>query len=103
MPILNGFEATERIRAMKGKSNERQSWKINGHIPIFAVSASLNESQYDFMRQLGIDGWILKPIDFPRMSKLLLEITDLAQRQSDLYSPDYDWEEGGWITEAVGR
>lgn len=103
MPILNGFEATERIRAMQDKANERHSWKINGRIPIFAVSASLVESQYEFMRHLGIDGWILKPIDFPRMGKLLCGITDLTQRQADFYTPGYDWEKGGWITEAISK
>ncbi|KAF9013357.1 hypothetical protein BDQ17DRAFT_1386916 [Cyathus striatus] len=71
MPILNGFEATRRIRDLEKSTVgsppiKRLSHILNGRIPIFAVSASLFEHQRDELFEHGMDGWILKPIDFKR-------------------------------------
>ncbi|EPQ54663.1 hypothetical protein GLOTRDRAFT_116494 [Gloeophyllum trabeum ATCC 11539] len=106
MPILNGFEATKRIREFEqGLSplqrpslSSRQSHQLNGRVPIFAVSASLMESQRPTMVKLGIDGWILKPIDFKRLKTILKGVTDLQQRAADIYKPGCNWETGGWLS-----
>jgi CheY-like chemotaxis protein len=111
MPILNGFEATEGVRAMEQADEKpteslparptvqrRRSHQLNGRIPIFAVSASLREDQRDQMQGLGLDGWILKPVDFRRLFMILKGITDTEQREKDLYDPKRDWEFGGWLT-----
>ena len=103
MPLLNGYEATERIRAVErdGKNpRDRLSQQLNGRIPIFAVSASLFEVQREEMYQLGMDGWILKPIDFKRLRVILRGVTDLSQREKDVYRPGGNWEHGGWLTQA---
>ena len=74
MPLLNGFEATERIRGFeqtRESNSHRASHKINGRIPIFAVSASLFEDQQEELLKLGFDGWILKPIDLIALSEAL--------------------------------
>ncbi|KZT67110.1 histidine kinase [Daedalea quercina L-15889] len=100
MPLLNGFEATERIRGLEQtRSNDfrRTSHKINGRIPIFAVSASLFEDQQEELFKLGFDGWILKPIDFKRLRVILRGVVDTAQRAKDVYQPNYNWEVGGWL------
>ncbi|KAL1712701.1 phytochrome-like protein [Schizophyllum commune] len=105
MPILNGFEATERIREVEKKdaadgdptSNRLVSFRLNGRIPIFAVSASLQEQQYEELKNYGLDGWILKPINFKRLSTIMHGIVDIHQRQSDLYRPGHVWENGGWL------
>ncbi|KDQ11477.1 hypothetical protein BOTBODRAFT_35351 [Botryobasidium botryosum FD-172 SS1] len=102
MPILNGFEATERIRELEKSyapsvDDMRQSLRLNGRIPIFAVSASLLERQRQDMSDLGMDGWILKPINFSRLTGILKGITDLSQRQNVMYYPGYNWENGGWL------
>lgn len=104
MPILDGFEATERIREFEKTERSaslfrRLSQKLNGRIPIFAVSASLIEQQYDELCDLGMDGWILKPIDFKRLDIILKGVTDLSQRNLDLYRPGCSWEIGGWLVE----
>jgi CheY-like chemotaxis protein len=106
MPILNGFEATVKIRKFEtdsidpaGKSR-RLSYELNGRIPIFAVSASLRESQREDMLNLGMDGWILKPIDFKRLRGILSGITDSTQRSQDVYNPGCSWEKGGWLHQA---
>ncbi|GBE85224.1 histidine kinase [Sparassis crispa] len=101
MPLLNGYEATERIRMMEEKRNGvpyRLSHKLNGRIPIFAVSASLYETRREEMYNRGLDGWILKPIDFKRLRVLLRGVIDISQRQKDVYHPGCSWETGGWLT-----
>jgi len=104
MPILDGFEATKQIRALEQNSahcpteeTNRTSQRLNGRIPIFAVSASLAENQREAMLRLGLDGWILKPIDFKRLSTILRGITDSTERVACLYHPGCNWEAGGWL------
>ncbi|KAI0320183.1 hypothetical protein OF83DRAFT_1053619 [Amylostereum chailletii] len=102
MPILNGFEATERIRELEVSSLpklERTSHLLNGRIPIFAVSASLLERQRDELSEIGIDGWILKPIDFKRLRLILQGVTDSEQRAREEYKAGASggWELGGWL------
>ncbi|KAJ7134984.1 hypothetical protein C8R43DRAFT_894662 [Mycena crocata] len=104
MPILDGYQATERIRALE-KSNpsgddSRLSHRLNGgHIPIFAVSASLQEHKREELASYGIDGWILKPIDFKRLKVILNGVVDPAQRERDIYRPGCSWEAGGWLVD----
>ncbi|KAK7048150.1 ATP-binding cassette transporter [Favolaschia claudopus] len=102
MPILNGYEATERIRdlekATPSAESPRRSHRHNGgHIPIFAVSASLQEERREEMINRGIDGWILKPIDFKRLKIILSGVTNRGQRETDIYQSGCSWEAGGWL------
>lgn len=104
MPLLNGFEAAQLIRDFEQKlvevvatQHRRPSHMLNGRIPIFAVSASLKEKQRAELLRHGLDGWILKPIDFKRLKTLLCGVTDPIQRQKDVYRPGYNWESGGWL------
>lgn len=107
MPILNGFGAAQRIRRIE-KANPlpldaiRPSTDLNNGIPIFAVSASLKESQREYMMEMGMNAWILKPIDFKRLRVLMRGVTDVEQRRLDVYKPGVNWEKGGWMREAVG-
>ena len=106
MPILNGFEAAKAIRESSspvaspesGAKPLRRSRYLNGgRMPIFAVSASLLERQRGEMLNYGMDGWILKPIDFKRLRKLLAGINSPKERNSAVYRPGCNWEEGGWF------
>ena len=106
MPILNGFEAAKRIREFEKVHADRveappvrKSRRLNGRVPIFAVSASLFERQRKEMIDYGVDGWILKPIDFKRLRLILKGITDPEQRKKDVYRPGCNWEDGGWLQE----
>lgn len=106
MPLLNGYEATERIRALEEQTKNpdpRLSHILNGRLPIFAVSASLYEEQRDDMYNLGMDGWILKPIDFKRLRLILRGVTDPSQREKDVYKSGRNWEVGGWLTKPKVR
>ena len=106
MPILNGFEAAQKIRDFEISENStgkyttsslRLSHQINGRIPIFAVSASLVEPQRHELLKYGMDGWILKPINFNRLHAIITGVTDPIQRRCDIYRPGYNWEAGGWL------
>ncbi|KAG6865509.1 hypothetical protein C0991_001939 [Blastosporella zonata] len=100
MPILNGFEATQKIRELERTSPApltRLSHRLNGRIPIFAVSASLAEKQHDELLRVGMDGWILKPIDFQRLGVIMKGVTDANQKALDVYRVGCSWEKGGWL------
>lgn len=103
MPLLNGYEATERVRGLEKdfEPPRRLSHRLNGRIPTFAVSASLLEEKRQEIIDFGIDGWILKPIDFQRLRLILQGITDPAQRLKDLYKEGRSWELGGWLRQGV--
>ncbi|KAL8728083.1 MAG: hypothetical protein Q9166_005608 [cf. Caloplaca sp. 2 TL-2023] len=100
MPIVDGLTSTKMIRSFekchpKGLMSERAAF--NSRIPIFAVSASLIEKECQKYIDAGFDGWILKPIDFQRLSVLLNGIVEEQTRKSCLYAPG-QWEKGGWFT-----
>jgi CheY-like chemotaxis protein len=101
MPIVDGLTSTKLIRAMEMSSEHKGHSTLAsrcGRIPIFAVSASLVEELRDTYIEAGFDGWILKPIDFKRLSTLLKGIFDAEMRKSCIYVPG-QWEKGGWFTE----
>lgn len=98
MPIVDGLTSTKLIRTFEkthpGSLSKRAS--PNGRCPIFAVSASLVEKELQTYLEAGFDGWILKPIDFKRLSVLLDGILDRGVRSTCLYEPG-KWEQGGWF------
>jgi hypothetical protein len=103
MPIVDGLSSTKMIRSIEASPEHRgysDLAKSNGRIPIFAVSASLVETEKHNYVDAGFDGWILKPIDFKRLATLLLGITEEATRRSCLYVPG-EWERGGWFHERL--
>jgi CheY-like chemotaxis protein len=101
MPIKDGFQATQGIREFEAsnplQSHSRPAITINGRIPIFAVSASLEPVQREYMESLGMDGWMLKPIDFKRMNVILKGITNPERRRQEAWEPGFSWESGGWL------
>ncbi|KAJ7274030.1 phytochrome-like protein [Mycena rebaudengoi] len=104
MPILDGYQATARIRALEKSTpmliGSQLSHRLNGgHIPIFAVSASLQERRRQELVDLGVDGWILKPINFKRLRIILEGVIDSVQRGLDVYYLGCNWEAGGWLVD----
>lgn len=99
MPIVDGLTSTKMIRSFeKSYPDEFLSKRaaLNGRIPVFAVSASLVEKECQKYIDAGFDGWILKPIDFKRLSILLLGIVEEDTREKCLYKSG-EWERGGWF------
>ena len=95
MPIVDGLGATKMIR------ESEQQEIANGttpapRIPIFAVSASLLEEHREMYMESGFDGWVMKPIDFQRVDRLLGGLRLPGVRREYVYEPGV-WEEGGWF------
>ena len=70
MPIMDGLEATERIRAA-----EKQTGK---HVPIVAMTANAFEEDRDRCREAGMDGYVAKPVTSKAIET---EITRVLQPQ----------------------
>jgi CheY-like chemotaxis protein len=101
MPIVDGLTATKMIRSFEkthpiNHLSDRAT--LNGRVPVFAVSASLVEKERQAYIDGGFDGWVLKPIDFKRLSILLCGIVEENTRKDCLYQPG-NWERGGWFAQ----
>ncbi|MDR0997171.1 MAG: response regulator [Zoogloeaceae bacterium] len=59
MPVLNGFDATERWRVME---MEGRSLKGNQRLPIVALTASAMEGDRERCLKAGMDDYLAKPI-----------------------------------------
>ena len=110
MPICNGQDACKRIRACESSREENNQLAnrpaahvLNGRIPIFAVSATLEFKMRQEMCNIGMDGWLLKPIDFGRLKSLMRGLTHLEQREQERWRPGRLWERGGWLSEPADR
>jgi CheY-like chemotaxis protein len=103
MPIVDGLTSTKMIRSFeKTHSSHRLSRRAaaNGRIPIIAVSASLVERERQIYVDAGFDAWILKPISFVRLEKLVKGIVNFSVRDECLYTPG-KWEAGGWFNKPL--
>ncbi len=99
MPIVDGLTSTKMIRSFEKTHPANQlsdRATLNGRVPVFAVSASLVEKEHQAYIDGGFDGWVLKPIDFKRLSVLLSGIVEEEVRKGCLYEPGA-WEKGGWF------
>ncbi|WOG83863.1 hypothetical protein DCAR_0103041 [Daucus carota subsp. sativus] len=66
MPIMNGFEATRRIR------EEEEHHGI--HKPIIALSAHTSDSEIRMMIQAGMDHHIPKPVNPTKLLQVIMDI-----------------------------
>lgn len=98
MPIVDGLTSTKMIRSYEKTHTNIYSprAKLCGRVPIIAVSASLIEKDRQQYIDAGFDAWILKPIAFDRLNKLMAAIVDRSVRKECLYQPGL-WEKGGWF------
>ncbi|KAI4943147.1 hypothetical protein J4E91_009587 [Alternaria rosae] len=98
MPIVDGLTSTKMIRSFEKLHTDIYSARaaFYGRVPIIAVSASLIERDRQRYIDAGFDAWILKPISFDRLNKLMAAIVDTDIRHDCLYQPG-EWEKGGWF------
>ena len=61
MPVMNGFEATERLRAMDEFRD----------VPVLALSASVTAEVEEKSRKAGANGFVAKPIDQDELIHLI--------------------------------
>jgi signal transduction histidine kinase/ActR/RegA family two-component response regulator len=76
MPIMDGLTATKEIR------------KLNQNIPIIALSANIMESEKKRIKDIGIDDYILKPIDIVTLYETLNKFIRLKQNIISVKSED---------------
>jgi CheY-like chemotaxis protein len=70
MPVMDGLEATRRIRALGGPASR---------VIIIALSASAMVDQVEACLEAGMDGHLAKPIN---RAQLLEKLTDVTQRRA---------------------
>jgi len=66
MPVMDGFEATRRIR-----SSERHKNAI-----ILAVTAAISDKDRKKCAQSGMNGFVTKPLEINRLNQVLKEIAN---------------------------
>lgn len=60
MPVLDGFKASEKIRAMPGR-----------YVPIIGITASASKDDYDKAMKSGMDELLIKPVDIDDIRSVL--------------------------------
>ncbi len=66
MPIMDGYEATRRIRKLPDKAA--------ANIPIIAMTANAFNEDKENAFKCGMNGFISKPIEIPKLKKVLSEV-----------------------------
>jgi CheY-like chemotaxis protein/anti-sigma regulatory factor (Ser/Thr protein kinase) len=66
MPVMDGYDAARAIRELKSKKLSR--------VPIIAMTANAFEEDRQRALESGMDGYISKPIDIPKLLEMLEEI-----------------------------
>lgn len=65
MPIMDGYEATKQIRRLPNEAL--------AHIPIIAITANAFSSDQEKAIACGMNGYLTKPLDIPKMTEVLNE------------------------------
>jgi two-component system sensor histidine kinase/response regulator len=79
MPIMDGLEATEKIRA-----NEKKSGR---HMAIVAMTANAFEEDRERCRQAGMDGYIAKPVSSKSIETEILRVMTAQENAEKLEAP----------------
>jgi CheY-like chemotaxis protein len=86
MPVMDGFEATKKIRELE-KKNKR-------HIPIVAMTANAMQGDRDACIQIGMDEYISKPVTIENLGRILNILLGINQPNAPsepaLRSEEYD-------------
>ena len=78
MPVMDGVEATRRLRSMDGP---------NARVPVIALTANVMEDQCRTYRAAGMNAEVPKPIDPQRLLAVIAELAR-AERKSLLLLPE---------------
>jgi PAS domain S-box-containing protein len=86
MPIMDGYEATRRLRG-------REISHHNSHIPIIALTAHADAGAREFCLSAGMDDYLSKPINPQELTKLLLRWLGPGDMQASSGFPQSDASE----------
>jgi two-component system sensor histidine kinase/response regulator len=75
MPVLNGLEATRRLRALCAP------WAVD--LPVLAMTASSRAEELDEAKNAGLDGHVGKPLDVNLLRNALLRWLPLQPMQDE--------------------
>jgi hypothetical protein len=70
--------------------------QVRDRIPIFAVSAGLDQHSQESLENAGFDGWLSKPIDFKKLG-LIMEGVMSRDARALAKSIAGDYVGGGWF------
>jgi len=91
MPVMDGFEATKRIREM------------DGDIPIIALTANAMKEDVEKTAEVGMNRHLNKPIDVISLYRVLLEYIpvreDISDMDEEVRRPDKERKDGEEIPE----
>ncbi len=79
MPVLDGYQATQRLRALP---DERAD------IPVIAVTAHAFEGERERIREAGIDGYLTKPVTLRALADTIAAYLPPAPSPSTAPPPD---------------
>jgi len=74
MPVMDGFEATERIRRLDSPRSRT---------PIIAVTASASAEDREACQRAGMNGFLAKPVSFNELVEALATVTRLGDDEHD--------------------
>jgi len=80
MPIMDGFEATRKVRIMEKGSGK--------HMPIIALTASALIGEKDDFLEAGMDDYIRKPLDIDELFKVINRFLKNKERSNESYLPN---------------
>ena len=75
LPIMDGFEATRKIRSMEMGMDERRP-RHSGRIPIVALTANTMQGDEEQCLQAGMDAFCRKPIEPPQLIDLIKQLVN---------------------------
>jgi PAS domain S-box-containing protein len=79
MPIMDGLEATERIRASEKKSGR--------HVAIVAMTANAFEEDRERCRRAGMDGYIAKPVSYKSIEMEIARVMAAQEKPEKVEVP----------------
>ncbi|XP_066310443.1 probable histidine kinase 4 isoform X1 [Miscanthus floridulus] len=81
MPEMDGFEATQQIRAMEAKANEQAerdgaTRAAKWHLPVLAMTADVIQATHEECTKYGMDGYVTKPFEEKQLFQALKKFLD---------------------------
>lgn len=70
MPVMDGIEATVRIRDLEGR--------YSVHTPIMALTAHKEGKEREMMKQAGVDRCLTKPLNKDKILRAMHELNTIS-------------------------